>query len=221
MGMGRVMDMKGYFEANPTVERINGPFELFDCTGVFLCLLGQEKYRLGPGYDYDRLVGDSRKAGYRVDDLAELALGGMICYRLGFVERIDPQVPGVDPDEAEVYRVTDAGAEWFRQYDATYPSRFSAWLDENDARNFKGTEAPCRTIGLAMVTPVMVAEAAVAAGWPPIMTLEEAAQAMRISPQTLRRYVSEGKYKKSVKRGWPVLFWRDTLLAEFMKGAAR
>lgn len=78
-----------------------------------------------------------------------------------------------------------------------------------------------RTIGMATVTPEMVAEASVAAGWPPVMTLEEAAEAMRISPQTLRRYVSEGKYKKSVKRGWPVLFWRDSLLSEFMKGPPR
>ena len=78
-----------------------------------------------------------------------------------------------------------------------------------------------RTIGLAMVSPEMVAEAALTAGWPPVMTLEEAAEAMRISPQTLRRYVSEGKYKKSVKRGWPTLFWRDSLISEFMKGPRR
>ncbi len=83
------------------------------------------------------------------------------------------------------------------------------------------TASPRRTIGMATVTPEMVAEASVAAGWPPVMTLHEAAEAMRISPQTLRRYVSEGKYKKSVKRGWPVLFWRDSLLSEFMKGPPR
>ena len=78
-----------------------------------------------------------------------------------------------------------------------------------------------RTIGLALVSPQMVSEVAVSAGWPPVMTLDEAAAAMRISPQTLRRYVSEGKFKKSVKRGWPVLFWRDTLISEFMKGSPR
>lgn len=81
--------------------------------------------------------------------------------------------------------------------------------------------SPRRTIGMATVTPEMVAEASVAAGWPPVMTLHEAAEAMRISPQTLRRYVSEGKFKRSVKRGWPVLFWRDSLLSEFMKGPPR
>lgn len=83
------------------------------------------------------------------------------------------------------------------------------------------TASPRRTIGMATVTPEMVAEASVAAGWPPVMNLQEAAEAMRISPQTLRRYVSEGKFKKSVKRGWPVLFWRDLLLSEFMKGPPR
>lgn len=81
--------------------------------------------------------------------------------------------------------------------------------------------AASRNIGLAMVSPEMVAEAALTAGWPPVMTLEEAAEAMRISPQTLRRYVSEGKFKKSVKRGWPTLFWRDSLISEFMKGPRR
>lgn len=83
------------------------------------------------------------------------------------------------------------------------------------------TASPRRTISMATVTPEMVAEASVAAGWPPVMNLQEAAEAMRISPQTLRRYVSEGKFKKSVKRGWPVLFWRDSLLSEFMKGPPR
>ncbi len=82
-------------------------------------------------------------------------------------------------------------------------------------------EGASRTIGLAMVSPEMVAEAALTAGWPPVMTLEEAAEAMRISPQTLRRYVSEGKFKKCVKRGWPTLFWRDSLISEFMKGPCR
>jgi len=81
--------------------------------------------------------------------------------------------------------------------------------------------SPRRTISMATVTPEMIAEASVAAGWPPVMNLQEAAEAMRISPQTLRRYVSEGKFKKSVKRGWPVLFWRDSLLSEFMKGPPR
>lgn len=81
--------------------------------------------------------------------------------------------------------------------------------------------SPNRIIGMATVSPEMVAGASDTAGWPPIMTLEEAAQAMRISPQTLRRYVSEGKYKKSVKRGNPVLFWRDSLLSEYMKGPPR
>jgi len=81
------------------------------------------------------------------------------------------------------------------------------------------TASPRRTIGMATVTPEMVAEAALAAGLPPVMNFEEAAEA--ISPQTLRRYVSEGKFKKSVKRGWPTLFWRDSLISEFMKGPRR
>lgn len=45
------------------------------------------------------------------------------------------------------------------------------------------TASSRRTIGMATVTPEMVAEASVAAGWPPVMTLHEAAEAMRISPR--------------------------------------
>lgn len=106
-------------------------------------------------------------------------------------------------------------ANHLRQPGSQTPRR--SWAVSRSSR----TASPRRTIGMATVTPEMVAEASVAAGWPPVMNLQEAAEAMRISPQTLRRYVSEGKFKKSVKRGWPVLFWRDSLLSEFMKGPPR
>ncbi len=53
-------------------------------------------------------------------------------------------------------------------------------------------------------------------GLPPILTLEEAAQLLRLKISTLYRHLSEGKYSKAVKRGKPIRFWRDRLIQEFM-----
>ncbi len=50
----------------------------------------------------------------------------------------------------------------------------------------------------------------------PIMTVEEAAKVSRLAVKTLQKKVSEGKFKKSVKRGRPLLFWTDRFLQEVM-----
>ena len=52
--------------------------------------------------------------------------------------------------------------------------------------------------------------------YPPVLTLEEAAQLLRLKISTLYRHLSEGKYNKAVKRGKPIRFWRDRLIQEFM-----
>lgn len=74
---------------------------------------------------------------------------------------------------------------------------------------------------MARITKAQAQAAGEELGLPPIMTLEEAARAVRMSPQTLRRKISEGHFKNSVKRGWPVLFWRDAFIFEVMKGPKR
>lgn len=51
----------------------------------------------------------------------------------------------------------------------------------------------------------------------PILSLEEAAALAKLAPSTLKRLVSEGQFKESVKRGKPLRFWRDKFVQELMK----
>jgi hypothetical protein len=53
---------------------------------------------------------------------------------------------------------------------------------------------------------------------PPVLTLEQAAEIANLTPGTLKKKVSEGAFKDSVKRGKPLLFWRDLFVQELMKG---
>jgi hypothetical protein len=52
---------------------------------------------------------------------------------------------------------------------------------------------------------------------PPILSLSEAANLVKLRPQTLKRKVSEGLYCHSVVRGKPLRFWRDRLVGEVMR----
>jgi hypothetical protein len=52
---------------------------------------------------------------------------------------------------------------------------------------------------------------------PPILSLDQAAEVVKLRPQTLKRKVSEGLYAKSVVRGKPLRFWRDRLVMEVMQ----
>jgi hypothetical protein len=51
---------------------------------------------------------------------------------------------------------------------------------------------------------------------PIVLTLDEAAALMRIAPSTLKRWVSIGRVRKSVKSRKPIRFWRDTFMQEAM-----
>jgi len=55
--------------------------------------------------------------------------------------------------------------------------------------------------------------------YPPILTLQQAAQLTGLKEQTLRKHLSEGKYAKCAKRGHPVRLMRDLFVAEFMEDA--
>lgn len=133
MGMARVMNMRNYFEFEPTVGRVNGLYELFSCVGGFLGALQQEKFRVAGGYVYQDLHDEWAEDGWCCDDLGELALGGMICIRLGFIERIYPDVPGIDPEMIGIYAVTTEGSAWLEHYNATYAERRAKWLADLDA----------------------------------------------------------------------------------------
>ncbi len=56
---------------------------------------------------------------------------------------------------------------------------------------------------------------------PAILTLAEAAALARLAPATLKRHVSEGRYRDCVIRGKPLRFWRDRFVQQVMKGETR
>jgi predicted TIM-barrel fold metal-dependent hydrolase len=51
----------------------------------------------------------------------------------------------------------------------------------------------------------------------PILTLAEAAELTGLTPATLRRQVSEGRFKGGVRRRKPLRFWRDRFIQQFMR----
>ena len=50
--------------------------------------------------------------------------------------------------------------------------------------------------------------------YPPVVTLKEAAEIARLKPSTLKRHVSEGKFKSCTIRGKPLRFWRNKFVVE-------
>lgn len=57
--------------------------------------------------------------------------------------------------------------------------------------------------------------------FPPILSLEQAADLLGLKEQTIRKHLSEGKYPRSSRRGHPVRFWRDLLVHEYMSGGLK
>jgi hypothetical protein len=53
--------------------------------------------------------------------------------------------------------------------------------------------------------------------FPPILSLEQAAQLAHLAPGTLKRLVCEGFFCNSVRRGKPLAFWRNRFVAETME----
>jgi hypothetical protein len=53
--------------------------------------------------------------------------------------------------------------------------------------------------------------------FPPILSLEQAAQLAHLAPGTLKRLVCEGFFGNSVRRGKPIAFWRNRFVAEIME----
>ncbi len=50
--------------------------------------------------------------------------------------------------------------------------------------------------------------------YPPVLTLAEAAEIARLKPSTLKRHVSEGKYKFCKIKGKPLRFFRNKFVVE-------
>lgn len=53
--------------------------------------------------------------------------------------------------------------------------------------------------------------------YPPVLSLEQAAELAKLAPSTLKRKVSEGCFMTSVSPGKPLRFWRDRFVQDIMK----
>ncbi len=208
MGKARATAMKDRFEANPTIEAAPRDERQALRLGYFLAALQREECRAGGGFDFHKAEKFDRDNGASAEELVELALGRQMAVELGFIEGVDEIPQDADTANRSLWRITEAGRAWFEP-------RFGPRIVRRPPLS---ASSGVRTIGLAFVSETAVKGAAEGAGWPPIMTLKEAASAARLAPQTLKRQVSEGRFTKSVKRGKPLLFWRDSFISELMKG---
>lgn len=53
--------------------------------------------------------------------------------------------------------------------------------------------------------------------YPPILSLDQAAELALLAPSTVKRLVSEGCFGDSARRGKPLAFWRDRFVVEAME----
>lgn len=53
--------------------------------------------------------------------------------------------------------------------------------------------------------------------FPPILSLCQAAQLAHLRPGTVKRLASEGCFGDSVRKGKPIVFWRDRFVVEVME----
>jgi excisionase family DNA binding protein len=70
------------------------------------------------------------------------------------------------------------------------------------------------------VTPEEIARSIDPARFPAILTPDQAASLLQIGKNTLYRKVSEGCFASAVRRGKPLRFWRDRLIAIFLSGSS-
>jgi hypothetical protein len=77
-------------------------------------------------------------------------------------------------------------------------------------------DIPQRAARQLSLAEVQVAYAVYPDRYPPILTLSEAAEIARLKPGTLKRKVSEGRFRGSVRKGKPLLFWRDRFVQALM-----
>lgn len=53
--------------------------------------------------------------------------------------------------------------------------------------------------------------------FPPLLSLDQAAQLAHLAPSTIKRLASERCFRNSVRRGKPIAFWRDRFVVEVME----
>lgn len=55
------------------------------------------------------------------------------------------------------------------------------------------------------------------ARFPPLLSLDQAAELANFAPSTVKRLASEGYFRDSVRRGKPIAFWRNRFVMEVME----
>jgi hypothetical protein len=76
---------------------------------------------------------------------------------------------------------------------------------------------PTRRFGGVKLSETEVRKA-VESHYPPVLTLDMAASISGYRRSTLKKLLSQGRFKNSAKRKKPVLFWRDRFIQELMQG---
>jgi hypothetical protein len=75
-----------------------------------------------------------------------------------------------------------------------------------------GQSAPAPKSSAPLTAKEITAAFGTSSQYGPILSLAQAAELEHLKPSTMTRKVSEGHYKGCVKRGKPLLFWRDRLI---------
>ena len=88
---------------------------------------------------------------------------------------------------------------------------------QDDAQNARGRSSNRRTSRKPLSHDEIEAAFRNNPLFPPILSLEQAAQLAHLAPGTLKRLVSEGYFGNSVRRGKPIAFWRNRFVAETME----
>lgn len=107
----------------------------------------------------------------------------------------------------------DEGRATFVPFMSSYPAP-PAQVVPLDPKTLR--PAPRRPAGIKLGEAEI--RKAVADRYPPVLTLEMAAALSGYRASTLKRLLSEGRFRNSAKRGKPVLFWRDRFIQELMQG---
>ena len=88
-----------------------------------------------------------------------------------------------------------------------------AWLESVFAKH----KSPIQPFADVPLADIRKAFENIGEDFPPVLSLDQAAKLAHLASSTLKRKVSEGNFKESVKRGKPLLFWRDKFVKELLK----
>ena len=91
----------------------------------------------------------------------------------------------------------------------------------HDDRGTSGADLKDLTMERLTLAEIRRTFEAYANEYPPILCLKQASALAGPKPSTLKRKCSEGAFRKSVKRGKPLLFWRDRFVQDLPFGSPK